>query len=95
MYDGFKKGGYHSREWFANTQEFVDRAIALSLIDNIRCPCNKCRNMSSHDKSQVTRHLCSHGFVPGYKVWYLHKGSRRERVALLEVDDSEDVDRMD
>jgi hypothetical protein len=28
--------------------------------------------MTSQTKRQVTLHLCSHGFVPGYKVWYLH-----------------------
>jgi homoserine acetyltransferase len=51
MYVGFKKGGYHSHEWFANTQEFVDHVVALSQIDNIRCSCIKCRNMLSHTKS--------------------------------------------
>jgi hypothetical protein len=33
--------------------------------------------------------------VPGYKVWYLHGESRLERAAEVEVDDGEDVDRMD
>jgi hypothetical protein len=68
MYEGFKMGGYHSREWFPNTQEFLDYEDAFSQIDNIRCPSNICRNMTSHDKSQVTRHMCSNGFMPGYKV---------------------------
>jgi hypothetical protein len=95
MYEGFKKGGCHTSEWFAKTQMFLDHAAALSQIDNIRCPCNKCRNMTSHTKGQVTLHLCSHGFVPGYKVWYLHKESRLERATKVEVDDGEDVDRMD
>ena len=44
---------------------------------------------------QVTLHLCSHGFVPGYKVWYLHEESHLERAEEVEVDDGEDVDRMD
>jgi hypothetical protein len=96
MYEGFKKGGCHTSEWFAKTQMFLDHAATLSKIDNIRCPCNKCRNMTSHTKRQVTLHLCSHGFVPGYKVWYLHEESRLERATEVEVDDSEDdVDRMD
>jgi hypothetical protein len=51
--------------------------------------------MLSHNKSQVTRHLCSHDFVPDYEVWYLHRESKHERVAQLEVDVSEDVDRID
>ena len=95
MYEGFKKGGCHTSEWFAKTQMFLDHAAALSQIDNIRCLCNTCRNMTSHTKRQVTLHLCSHGFVPGYKVWYLH-GEDVERAAEVEVDDGEDdVDRMD
>jgi hypothetical protein len=95
MYEGFKKGGCHTSEWFAKTQMFLDHAAALSQINNIRCPCNKCRNMTSHTKRQVTLHLCSHGFVPSYKVWYLH-GEDVERATEVEVDDGEDdVDRMD
>jgi hypothetical protein len=74
---------------------FLDHAAGLSQIDNIRCPCNKCRNMTSHTKRQVTLHLCSHVFVPGYKVWYLHGESRLERATKVEVGDGEDVDRMD
>jgi hypothetical protein len=50
MYEGFKKGGCHTSELFAKTQMFLDHAAALSQIDNIRCPCNKCRNMTSHTK---------------------------------------------
>jgi hypothetical protein len=50
--------------------------------------------MTSHTKRQVILHLCSHGFVPGYKVWYLH-GEDVERATEVEVDDGEDVDRMD
>jgi hypothetical protein len=95
MYESFNKGGCHTSEWFAKTQMFLDHAAALSQIDNIICPCNKCRNMTSHTKRQVTLHLCSHGFVPGYKVWYLHGESHLERAAEVEVDDGEDVDRMD
>jgi hypothetical protein len=33
--------------------------------------------------------------VLGYKVWNLHRESRLERAAQVEVDDSEDDDRMD
>jgi hypothetical protein len=50
MYEGFKKGGCHTSEWFVKTQMFLEHAAALSQLDNIRCPCNKCRNMTSHTK---------------------------------------------
>jgi hypothetical protein len=58
MYEGFKKGGCHTSEWIAKTHMFLDHATTLSQIDNIWCPCNKCRNMTSHTKRQVTLHLC-------------------------------------
>jgi hypothetical protein len=74
---------------------FLDHVAALSQIDNNRCLCNKCRNMTSRTKRHVTLHLCSHGFVPGNKVWYLHEESRLEQAARVEVDDGEVVDRMD
>jgi hypothetical protein len=70
MYEGFKKGGSHTSEWFAKSQVFLDHVGALSQIDNIRCPCNKCRNIMIHTKRKVTLHLWSH--VPGYKVWCVH-----------------------
>jgi hypothetical protein len=53
MYEGFKKGECHTNEWFAKTQMFLDHAAALSQIDNIRCPCNKCRNMTSHTEGRL------------------------------------------
>jgi hypothetical protein len=59
MYEGFKRGGYHISEWFAKTQMFLDHAVALSQIDNIRCPCNKCRNMTSNTKRQ-SHYTCAH-----------------------------------
>jgi hypothetical protein len=59
MYEGFKKGGCHSREWFAKTQKFLECAIALSQIDNIRCPCKKYRNMMSNDKRRITLQFCA------------------------------------
>jgi hypothetical protein len=51
--------------------------------------------MTSHTKRQVTLHMCSHGFVPAYKVWYLHRELRLERAEEVEVDGGEDVDRID
>jgi hypothetical protein len=95
MYEGFNKGGCHTSERVTKTQMFLDHAAALSQIYNIRCPCNKCRNITSHTKRQVTLHMCSHGFVLGYKVRYLHGESRLKRATEVEVDDGEDVDRMD
>ena len=80
MYASWKKGGHHTKEWFDNTEKFVELARGESTQAVIRCPCNKCKNMVSHDKREVTLHLCKNGFVQGYKVWDLH-GESRSRVS--------------
>jgi hypothetical protein len=51
------------------------------------------QQMQKYDEpQQEALHLCSHSFVPGYKVWYLHGESCLERAAQVEVDDDEDVE---
>ncbi|WVZ50277.1 hypothetical protein U9M48_001548 [Paspalum notatum var. saurae] len=96
MYTGWKKGGCHTKEWFEKTEKFVENTRGESTTHAvIRCPCNKCGNMYSHDKRTVTLHLCKDGFVQGYKVWDKHGESRSIVSARMEVDDGEDVDRLD
>ena len=77
MYAGWKKGGRHTNEWFDKTQQFVELAYGKATQGVIRCPCNKCKNTVSHDKREVTLHLCKNGFVPGYEVWDRHGESSR------------------
>ncbi|CAE5972237.1 unnamed protein product [Arabidopsis arenosa] len=36
------------------------------------CPCCKCRNFRVIHVSQVWMHLYGEGFMPGYKVWFMH-----------------------
>jgi hypothetical protein len=96
MYAGWKKGGSHTKEWFEKTQKFVDHAYEKSPHGVIKCPCNKCKNMQAYDKNQVAIHLCTNGFVPGYEEWHFHGEARSSRVSTqMEVDDGEDVDRLD
>ena len=95
MYAGLKKGGCHTKEQFDNTEKFMEQARGESNQAVIRCPCNKCKNTVSHDKRGVTLHLCKNGFVPGYEVWDRHGESSRRVSTQMEVDDGEDVDRLD
>ena len=95
MYAGWKKGGRHTNEWFDKTQQFVELAYGKATQGVIRCPCNKCKNTVSHDKREVTLHLCKNGFMPGYEVWDRHGESSRRVSTQMEVDDGEEVDRLD
>ena len=95
MYAGWKKGGCHTKEWFQKTEKFLENARGESTHAVIRCPCTKCGNIQSHDKRTVALHLCSHGYVQGYKVWDNHGESRSIVSAQMEVDDGENVDRLD
>jgi hypothetical protein len=67
MYAGWKKGVCHTKEWFQKTEKFLENACGESTHAVIRCPCTKCGNIQSHDKRTVALHLCSHGYVQGYK----------------------------
>jgi len=51
--------------------------------------------MVAYDKNQVTLHLCKNGFVPGYDEWHFHGESHSRVSTQMEVDDGEDVDRLD
>ena len=95
MYAGWKKGGRHTNEWFEKTQQFVDHAYKKSTHGVIKCPCSKCKNMVAYDKKQVTLHLSRNGFMPGYEVWNLHSESSSRVSTQMEVDDGEEVDRLD
>jgi len=51
--------------------------------------------MVAYDKNQVTLHLRKNGFVPGYVEWHFHGESHSRVSTQMEVDDGEDVDRLD
>jgi hypothetical protein len=72
MYDGWRKNGTHSREWVDKTNRFIEHAFSLSNTRIARCPCSKCRNGLSHDKKNVSIHICRFGYRPGYEVWVHH-----------------------
>jgi hypothetical protein len=98
MYDEWSKSRVHSRDWMTNTQAFIDYAFSRATHGTARCPCSRCRNSLSHDKIELTLHLCRFGFMPGYEVWVYHgevphvnlNASAAEGMA-----DAYDKDRMD
>jgi hypothetical protein len=94
MYDGWRNNGAHSREWVDNTNKFIEHAFSLSNTKIARCPCSKCRNGLSHDKKNVSIHICRFGYMPGYKVW-VHHGEEVPENKLVAEDNVADENRMD
>jgi hypothetical protein len=87
MYDGWKKGGAHTKEWMNKTQKFIDHAFSLSNNRGVKCPCSKYRNVVCEDKRTLTLHLCKIGFMPGYEVWTHHGESVHQTVSVAEEND--------
>jgi hypothetical protein len=54
MYDDWKKGGTHMKEWMNKTQEFIDRAFSLLNNRGMKCPCSRCRSVDCEDKRTYT-----------------------------------------
>jgi hypothetical protein len=57
MYDGWKKGGGHMKEWMNKTKEFIDHAFSLANNGGVKCPCNRCRNSVCEDKRTLSLHF--------------------------------------
>jgi hypothetical protein len=69
MYDGWKKGEAHTREWMKETQKFIDCAFYLANNGGVKCPCNRCRNSIYDDKRTLSLHLCNVDLMPHYKKY--------------------------
>jgi hypothetical protein len=72
MYDGWKKNGAHTDEWWKKTGDFIECAFSLVTTVKIRCPCVKCQNSRCFDKVILTKHLVKNGFTADYETWVFH-----------------------
>jgi hypothetical protein len=72
MYDGWKKNGAHTDEWWEKTDDFIKRAFSLVTTPKIMCPCVKCQNARCAYKVILTNHLIKSGFATDYKTWVFH-----------------------
>jgi hypothetical protein len=95
MYNGWKKGGGHMKEWLNKINGFVDRAFSLANNHGIKCPCSKCRNSVCQDKRTLSLQLCKVDFMLDYEVWVHHGESVNQTTSVVEDDDSTSDDRMD
>jgi hypothetical protein len=95
MYDGWKRSGAHTDDWWDKTKDFIERAFSLVTIEKIMCPCVKCQNVSCFDKVILTKHLAQNGFALDSETWVLH--SEKYTVVAVEQsgNDRAGADRMD
>ena len=91
MYDGWRKNGRHSDEWFTKTKNFIEHAFSLTRIGKVKCPCKVHGNCVVLDKERVSLDLCQFGFMPGYEVWEHHG----ETVSVLDSDDGDNNNYQD
>ena len=62
VYDGWKKNGAHTDEWWEKTDDFINHAFSLVKCQNARCAY----------KVILTNHLIKSGFATDYKTWVFH-----------------------
>jgi hypothetical protein len=95
IYDGWKRNGAHTNEWWDKTSDFIERAFSLATTEKIRCPCVKCQNARCFDKVILTKHLLKYGFTADYETWVFHDEKYTVVVAEESVNDWAGADRMD
>jgi hypothetical protein len=85
-----------STEWIRKTENFIDRAFALSRGTDVRCPCSMCWVCRCQDKRTLSGHLCKYGYMPNYEVWVYHDEEfPHENVSEAHNNDDVEYDRMD
>jgi hypothetical protein len=72
MYDGWKRNGAHTSEWWEKINDFIERAFSLATTEKIRGPYMKCRNVRCFDKVMLTKHLVQNDFTSDYEMWVFH-----------------------
>jgi hypothetical protein len=94
MYDGWKKNGAHTDEWWEKTNDYIEHAFSLATTPNIRCPCVKCQNARCADKVILTKHIIKNGFTIDYETWVFHGEKCIVVVAEESANDWMGADRM-
>jgi hypothetical protein len=57
IYDGWKRNGEHTDEWWEKTGDFIEHALSLETTIKNMCPCVKCQNARCFDKVILMKHL--------------------------------------
>jgi hypothetical protein len=95
MYDGWKRNGAHTDEWWEKTGDFIERVFSLATTEKIRCPYVKCQIVMCFDKVILTKHLVRNCFSADYEMWVFHS----EKYTVVAGEESTNywasADRMD
>jgi hypothetical protein len=95
IYNGWKKNGAHTDEWWEKTDDFIECAFSLASTPKIRCPCMKCQNARCFDEVILMKHLIKNGFATDYETWVFHAEKYITVAAEESTNDWAGTDRMD
>ncbi|XP_028053479.1 uncharacterized protein LOC114257860 [Camellia sinensis] len=60
-------------EYIQGVKEFIKFACENKpLLNEVTCPCKRCRNVKLVEKGQLGEHLMINGFLPSYISWIFH-----------------------
>lgn len=95
MYNPCHPNGVFTQEFVKGVEKFVSRGSRYAMSKKevgIRCPCTRCLCNVFADEASVSEHIFTFGFMSEYEVWVYHgEKRRRRRVAMMEIDDIQDV----
>ncbi|CAL5387442.1 unnamed protein product [Camellia sinensis] len=60
-------------EYIQGVKEFIKFACENKpLLNEVTCPCKRCRNVKLVEKGLLGEHLMINGFLPSYTSWIFH-----------------------
>ena len=68
MYSGFFRRNQVTTEWVEKTDVFLKEIFRSPMRMVPECPCAKCKRCMRRDKSEMTKHLRTHGFMPNFNM---------------------------
>ena len=68
MYSGFFRRNQVTTEWVEKTDVFLKEIFRSPMRMVPECPCARCKRRIRRDKSEMTKHLHTHGFMPNFNM---------------------------
>ena len=99
MYSGFFRRNQVTTEWIEKTDVFLKEIFRSPMRMVPECPCVRCKRRIRRDKSEMTKHLRTHGFMPNFDMPPINIAEQdrgreeviRQRVAGYEDDGVRDM----
>ena len=68
MYSGFFRWNQVTIEWVDKTDVFLKEIFRSPMRIVPECPCAKCKRRMRKGKTEMTKHLRTHGFMPNFNM---------------------------